>query len=367
MRLAVKPSNQPQTLMNNNQPIIACCHDGYFHSDEVMACALLRLAAGSSHVSIIRSRAARDWERADFVLDVGGKYDGLRFFDHHQPESTGNREDGTGYSCFGLLWKSLGITMLRQLLLPYNLEDTMIVEIAGDMENFVKGIDLHDQAQLNVNARWSVNKAVYAEIATLQSIISGMNAVPFIDKPDSITTSNTQFYKALDFAVIFLERLVYRKASKVIANKYVTTRIKPDSDILYLEEYCDWYAAVSKAAHILYVIHPRSNGKAYTVQCAKSGSGAGTLRNLKIPFPASWAGLTDEALATVSGIPDAVFCHRDRFVASAATLKGAYSLAEKSIQIQTQIQTQIQNENNSKYGTEAGGIAGTYSSPKKLG
>ena len=75
----------------------------------------------------------------------------------------------------------------------------MIAEVAQDMENFVKGIDLHDQAQLNVNARWSVNKAVYAEVMTLQSMISGLNTVPFIEKSDTIT-NNQQFYKALAFA-----------------------------------------------------------------------------------------------------------------------------------------------------------------------
>jgi uncharacterized UPF0160 family protein len=349
--------------MNNEQPIIACTHDGLFHSDEVMACALLRLAAGSSHVSILCSRIAKDWERADFVLDVGQRYDGVKWFDHHQTESTGKRDDGTGYSCFGLLWKSLGITMLRQLLLPYNLEDRMIVDIAGDMENFVKGIDLHDQAQLNVNARWSVNKAVYAEVATLQSIISGMNGVPFIDKASRVT-DNTQFYKALDFAVSFLERLVYRKASKVIAHKYVTTRIKPDSDILYLEEYCEWYDAVANAPHILYVIYPSSNGKAYAVQCVKSNSGASTVKNLKLPFPAKWAGLSDNALANESGVEDALFCHRDRFIASAATLKGAHSLAEKSIKLQQYVRHSV---TNSKSGTEGSGTSNSDASPKALG
>lgn len=343
--------------MNNEQPIIAVTHDGIFHSDEVMACALLRLAAGSSHVAIIRSRLPRDMERADYVLDEGGRYDGIKYFDHHQIESTGTRPDGTGYSCFGLLWKALGITMLRELLLPYKLDDAMIVEIAGDMENFVKGIDLHDQAQLNVNARWSLNKSVYAEIATLQTIISGMNPIPFIDKND-VATNNNQFYKALELAVVFLERLVYRKASSVIAFKYVTTRIKQDNCLLYLEEYCDWYEAVAKAPHILYVIYPSSNGKAFVVQAVKAFNGANKLENLKLPFPAKWAGLSDNGLSKVCGIEDTLFCHRDRFIASAATLKAAYALAEKSIQLQHE------SIKYPRHGTESSGTASVNPSPK---
>jgi uncharacterized UPF0160 family protein len=319
---------------NSDQPIIAVVHDGLFHSDEVMACALLKLAAGNSHVAIIRSRLPRDHERADYVLDVGGKYDAIKWFDHHQPESTGKRADGTGYSCFGLLWKSIGVTMVRELLVPYKLEDAMIQEVHEEMENFVKGIDLHDQAQLNVMARWSVDKKVHAEVATLQSVISGMNNIPFIDDSNS-SNNNQQFYKALEFATDFFERLVYRKASRVMARKYVTSRIKKDSPILFLDEYCDWYDAISEAPHIQYVIYPSSNGKAYAVQAVKLGVGANSVRNLKIPFPADWAGKTDAELAKASGIQGALFCHRDRFIASASTLEGAVALAEKSIKLQT--------------------------------
>jgi uncharacterized UPF0160 family protein len=324
--------------MNNDQPIIACVHDGLCHSDEVLACALLRLAAGSSHVSIIRSRLPKDWERADYVIDVGGKFDGIKYFDHHQPNFTEKRSDGTGYAAFGLLWRSIGITMLRQLLLPHQLTDAMIVEVAEDMENFVKGIDLHDQSQLNVNARWSHNKSVYAEVATLQAIISGMNPVPFIDKSD-IVTMNTQFYKALDFSVTFLERLVYRKASRVMAQRYVNSRINLEDSVLYLEEYCDWYDVVSKVPHINFVIYPSSNGKAYAVQAVKANSGANSVSNLRVPLPIEWAGLTDSQLAAVSGIEGVLFCHRDRFMASVYTLEGAYALAAKATELHKNKQT----------------------------
>jgi uncharacterized UPF0160 family protein len=272
----------------------------------------------------------KDWERADFVIDVGAKYDGIKWFDHHQPESTGRLDNGTGYSAFGLLWKKMGISMVREVLTSYNLDDLMLTEIAEDMESFVMGIDLHDQAQLNINSRWSINKQVHVEVASLQSIISGMNSVPFIEKSDTFV-NNQQFYKALELATNFLERLVYRKASRVMANKYVASRIKQDANILYLEEYCEWYDAVSNAPHIQYVVYPSSNGKAYTVQAVKAATGANTVNNLRTPFPATWAGLSNTELAKVSNVPNALFCHRDRFIASASTLEGALRLADESI------------------------------------
>jgi uncharacterized UPF0160 family protein len=320
-------------ITSDDTSIIACTHCGLFHSDEVLACALIRLAAGAANVGIIRSRDPKDWERSDYVLDVGGQYDGIKFFDHHQAGYNEKREDGTEFSCFGLLWKTLGVTAVRELLLPYKLDDSMILEVVQDMNNFVKGIDLHDQAQLKVMAHWSIDKKVRVEVATLQSIISSANNIPFIDKNDPVKI-NAKFYKALNFAEDFLERLIYKKASKVIAYKYVTSRIKADSKILFLEEYCDWHEAVSKAPNIIYVIYPSTNGKAYAVQAAKKSPGANTIENLKMPFPEEWAGVAAAALAKLSGVPDVLFCHLGRFIASASTLEGAVALAEKSIQLQ---------------------------------
>ena len=139
--------------------------------------------------------------------------------------------------------------------------------------------------------------------------------------------------------------------------KYAETRIKPDSPILYLEEYCEWYDVVSQHKHIVYVIYPSSNGKAFAIQAVKSNSGASTLNNLKLPFPAQWGGLSGEALAGVSGIPGALFCHRDRFIATASTQLGAWQLANKSITLQ-------QNESDKYTGSIPAptGVAGTNAS-----
>jgi uncharacterized UPF0160 family protein len=157
-----------------------------------------------------------------------------------------------------------------------------------------------------------------------------MNAVPFIEQPN-IIVNNQQFYKALDIAVVFLQRLVYKKASKILANKYVANQICGSGPILELEKYCDWYDAVAAFPHILYVIHPSGNGKAYAVHAVKNSGGVNN-NILKIPFPASWGGRVDSDLAAISGVADAIFCHRDRFTASAFSLEGARKLALKSIE-----------------------------------
>jgi uncharacterized UPF0160 family protein len=45
-------------------------------------------------------------------------------------------------------------------------------------------------------------------------------------------------------------------------------------------------------------------------------------------FPKDWAGLRDEEFQKVSGVSDAVFCHRGLFLAGAKTKEGAIKLAQ---------------------------------------
>ena len=47
---------------------------------------------------------------------------------------------------------------------------------------------------------------------------------------------------------------------------------------------------------------------------------------------AEWAGLPEEELVRVTGVPDAVFVHLRRFVAAARTRDGAIALAKLALQ-----------------------------------
>lgn len=58
-------------------------HNGTFHADEVVAIALLLQNNNIYNVDIIRTRDINE-VNADFVVDVGGIYDGVKYFDHHQ-------------------------------------------------------------------------------------------------------------------------------------------------------------------------------------------------------------------------------------------------------------------------------------------
>ena len=68
----------------NNQKVIGT-HDGKFHCDEVLACALLKLLPEYSTAVIKRTRDQTILDTCDVVVDVGGKFDPeTHRYDHHQ-------------------------------------------------------------------------------------------------------------------------------------------------------------------------------------------------------------------------------------------------------------------------------------------
>lgn len=50
-------------------------HSGAFHADEIFAVATLMLALKKEEVFVVRTRDPKTYEKADFVIDVGGVYD----------------------------------------------------------------------------------------------------------------------------------------------------------------------------------------------------------------------------------------------------------------------------------------------------
>ena len=48
----------------------------------------------------------------------------------------------------------------------------------------------------------------------------------------------------------------------------------------------------------------------------------------KRPLPASWAGLSDEALCLATGVDGAMFCHKNRFIAVFETRDNALEAIE---------------------------------------
>ena len=108
-------------------------HDGWkFHSDEVTFVAI-EIVFGGSNVKVIRTRdndiISSEASKGSLIADVGGKYDGVQFFDHHH--------DTTLLSSAGLYWKTFKLEedypQISRLIKKIDDQDRGI-ELAGEFE-----------------------------------------------------------------------------------------------------------------------------------------------------------------------------------------------------------------------------------------
>jgi uncharacterized UPF0160 family protein len=281
--------------MNN---FIIGTHDGVFHADEITACAILKLIRPEAE--IIRSRRNDDLAQANIVVDVGGQYDGDRFFDHHQKNSP-LREDGSPYSSAGLIWKAFGHLLVSNSDIWSEIDDSIM-----------KPIDAHDNGRTN-----------QGDAITLQTLLSVFNPMWEEDGRD---VSDKHFAKLVEFVSQFLSRAILREESNIKAGETVREAENASKNgIIILEQFVPWQRHVSNKP--LLIVFPGINGdwKVQTIPLETEW------RKNRLDLPEEWAGLNSEDLANITGVKDAVFCHPGRFIAGARSKKGALKLAELAL------------------------------------
>ncbi len=74
-------------------------HNKIFHADEVTAIALLKTFTDNEIVVSRVDHSTSDYSAYDMVIDIGRKFDGKKYFDHHQHKG--------GKSSAGLIWDYL--------------------------------------------------------------------------------------------------------------------------------------------------------------------------------------------------------------------------------------------------------------------
>ena len=283
-------------------------HSGTMHADEVFATAFLELYLGD--IKLIRvSEVPEKLNKNTLVYDIGrGK------FDHHQ-DDVETRENGIKYSSIGLLWKEYGKDYLKK----NDIENINEVFKSMDKE-LIEGIDAID------NGIFPEIEANY-KVKTLSDIIKVFNPSSFSNQDES-----TQFLKAEKFAKeIFIETL-YNVVGKIKSKKIVTNIIEnTEGPILELEEYLPYEEAIltsEKGNELLFVIYPSNRG-GYAIKTIPKSIEDKTDRLL---LPKEWAGLSNKELEEKTNVEGAMFCHTNRFIATAKTKEAIKSLATKALE-----------------------------------
>jgi uncharacterized UPF0160 family protein len=275
-------------------------HNGSFHADEVTACALLVVAGLVDQDKIIRTRDLEKLKTCEFVCDVGGIYDpNLRLFDHHQADYTGPMS-----SAGMILLYLYSIQLLAES--EYNLLNHSLILGVDAHDN---GVELHSPG-----------------VCTYSQLISNFSPIPY-DATSEM--QDTAFHEALNFAIGHLKRLLERHRYIHSFKRIVQEAMNEGKSCLIFDQAIPWmdcfFELEGEKHPALFVIMPSGNN------WKLRGIPPNSKERMKVrcSLPEAWAGLLDEDLQRVSGLPGGIFCHKGRFFSLWKTLEDAKLAFEK--------------------------------------
>ena len=289
-------------------------HNGSFHADDIFACAMLvmMLENKGENYEIIRTRNEEVISQGDYVFDVGGIYDEAKNkFDHHQKGGAGIRVDGIEYSSFGLVWEKFGEEVSGSKKAKEIIERGLVEPI----DAFDNGINLVELK----------NEKIVPYL--IQHMFLSMHLTWREDK----TKMDEMFMKCVDIAKEVLTREIIQTNDTLLAEDVlikIYEEIK-DKRIIVLDRKYPYEEILNRYPEPTYVVFQRSDEYgSWEVEAVRDNFKS--FENRK-NFPAPWAGLKDEDLQKVTGVDDAVFCHKALFMAIAKSKEGAIKLAELAL------------------------------------
>lgn len=288
-------------------------HDGSFHADDVFAAATLSiyLEKIGQTFEIIRTRDLEIINNGDYVFDVGGIYDEKsNRFDHHQVAGAGERER-IPYAAFGLVWKKFGMELCA---------DPKAVNLID--KKLVAPVDAHDNGFDLVENKYEISPY------SIQHFFYSMRPTW---REENIT-DDEMFLKSVGIAKEILSREIIQAKDGVLAEDLVVSIYKNTQDkrVIVLDKHYPFEYVLNNFPEPLFIVCPSRNIKnKWGVKALREDPKI--FKNRK-SFPVSWAGLRNEELVKVTGVPDAIFCHRGLFLAVAKSKEGAIKLAQVAVE-----------------------------------
>lgn len=274
-------------------------HDGSFHADEVTACALLIVFGLVDKDRIVRTREPERLNECEYVCDVAGVYDpAKKRFDHHQSEYRGD------LSSAGMVWLYLKEQGIVSPLLYTHLNHALIL-----------GVDAHDNGKMEPSVG----------VCTFSHVISQFVPVHY-DVPSDIQTAH--FYQAMEFVIGHLQRTIERFQYVTSCREKVEAAMQKGGECLFFDQAMPWLESFfdlgGNTHPALFVMMP--SGEHWKLRgippCIEERM------KVRLPLPEQWAGLLEEQLRAVSGIPGAIFCHKGRFISVWQTKEDAMKALE---------------------------------------
>lgn len=315
--------------------MIVATHNGSFHADELIGCMILSFLYPD--MQIIRTRDQEKLDSADLVLDVGGKFDLERTFDHHPSEFTLARDNKAKFASAGLIWDKYGKDVLRLLSNQKNLlsnlpnnEQELIIEKAFKYidSRIMTYLDLVDNGQLDSYLmEKSRAKENEERLDTFNLLNEFHNTVPsvsyliaFQNTPDCKEQEQNQIFIETLNSFKFLFKNLFTKVVYQAREEEKVLQIYDGSEILMLDERLPWLNAVENNFEIFnnckLVIYPDSK-KGWRIQSLPLSLASRFINRL--PAPESWRGKEDQELNKLAKISSGTFVHKTGFTGGALT------------------------------------------------
>ncbi|ODQ47296.1 hypothetical protein PICMEDRAFT_31551 [Pichia membranifaciens NRRL Y-2026] len=322
-----------------------CTHSGSFHADEALAVYMLRLLPQYRYAKLVRSRNPADWDASDIVVDVSGKYDGAKYFDHHQREfaSTFNDKYSTKLSSAGLVYKHFGREVIATVI---SLDEAVAADAAKIdylydkiYADFIEAVDANDNGIDMYAEKDTLTPRFKDRNFSLAGMVSNLNPSWESDATDH--DFDRQFQQASKLiGDAFLNYLSYMGHSFLKAKQYVVDAfaarhaLDKSGRILLLDRFVPWKehlfqveADNGAAGEILFVLFPDSSN-CWRIAAVPLNSASFDSRK-KLPEP--WRGLRDDALSTITGVPGCTFIHAAGFIGGAQTKDAVLKLAQMAL------------------------------------
>ena len=300
-------------------------HDGSFHTDDVLAVAILSRIF--EHHQIIRTRDYDLLELMDIVVDVGEVYDhDRRRYDHHMRVIPS--ENGHSFSSAGLIWKHYAHNYLSKIGIPtsvcindrtYELINPLVTTITN---KWIKMIDLVDNGEVS-------GPTIISEVISSLRPLFGERTPRNCDK---------QFMKAVKTLQEIFERSCFHHAEGLIRQYKYEEGEKTfllDGYVFYSEEPLPYYERIhDSTAH--FSIHPtfeyvNSEDIRYLINPVRTGY----MQKFKTPIPDMLLGMREEEILKRSGCKNIIYVHHTGFVASALTKEDAISFCQYLLNLKT--------------------------------
>ena len=325
-------------------------HDGTFHCDEALGCAMLQMMPQWAGSTVVRTRNLEELAKCDIVIDVGAVYDhSTKRYDHHQRTFTSVLSDEhpdvseasrpekftTKLSACGLVYKHYGLTELLPALtegsgLPTSLLPTIYKKMYKGFVEEVDAIDNGVDIAGDTPLKYKVSTNLSARVGHLN---------PAWNEDGGKERRNALFREAMELTGGEFRAALARLTSswwpaRAIVEAAMDARAAVDASgqILLLEQYAPWQGHLGDLeaergleGHVLYTLFPDSGGSWRVQAVAKEGF---TSRKA---LPSTWRGVRDADLSAVAGIDGCVFCHNAGFIGGNATREGALKMAKAAL------------------------------------